>query len=279
MDAVVAGDAPHAQVRLLEHLDELTQWLYTQSARRHSGSATAVFAASSQPGQRVKPAELVAARIYQDITDNSREVGSILGSEVGLAARYKTSRSVLRAAVRLLEHHSVARARRGPGGGLVVTRPEPRASIDTAALYLAFHRATDADLRIVHSAIALGVVALVVAGRDDPDIAIGLHSLADQKFEDVPSDGAAMEARFLLQLAVLAGNPVLSLFLQILTDLVSRTWFTVGHNPVGRDGISEIAGTHGMILTAIRDGDLGLAQHRMRRHLDASWSYSVKRLA
>jgi restriction system protein len=55
----------------------LTRWLYTQASRQHLGSVTAVFAASSQPGQRAKPAGLVAARIYQDITDNGPEIGSI----------------------------------------------------------------------------------------------------------------------------------------------------------------------------------------------------------
>lgn len=61
--------------------------------------------------------------------------------------RHETSRAVLRAAIRLLEHHSVAAPRRGPGGGLVVTHQEPRAAIDTTALYLAFRGVTTEESR------------------------------------------------------------------------------------------------------------------------------------
>ncbi len=63
-------------------------------------------------------------------------VGEVLGSEADLLERYQVSRAVFREAVRLVEHQQVARTRRGPGGGLVITEPTIGAVIDAVVLYL-----------------------------------------------------------------------------------------------------------------------------------------------
>ena len=76
-----------------------------------------------------KLAEVVADRIRDDIAADGWRVGEVFGSETDLLHRYEVSRAVLREAVRLLEHHSVAWMRRGPGGGLAVQTPDPTASI------------------------------------------------------------------------------------------------------------------------------------------------------
>ena len=78
------------------------------------------------------------------------------------------SRAVLREAVRLLEFHSVAQMRRGPGGGLVVAEPQAQASIDTIALYLQYRKPNREDLRCVRDAIEIDNVAKVVKRRAEP---------------------------------------------------------------------------------------------------------------
>ena len=50
--------------------------------------------------------------------------------------RYDVSRAVLREAVRVLEHHQVARMRRGPGGGLFVAEPGVEAVTEAVALQI-----------------------------------------------------------------------------------------------------------------------------------------------
>ncbi len=268
-EAVVSGDAPLAQARLVRHLDESARWL--EDTPEADGWRRASLAASTPVSALLGPdatlAETIAARIYADIVGQGRPIGSVLGSEAELIARYETSRPVLRAAVRLLEHHSVAGSRRGPGGGLVVTRPSPRAAIDTTALYLTFRGTTDADLRVVREAIEVWAVARVTGRRDG-------HGLPDPL-----SDGAG----FHVELAELSGNPVLSLFLRILIDLTGRrpaagvpscAGATDSAGSAGSAGAAGAAGAaasaegvHGGILEAVRVGDAGLAQHRMRRHL------------
>ena len=87
-----------------------------------------------RPGQRPKRAEATARRILRDVVAAGWPVGTLLGSEADLMARYGVSRPVLREAVRLLEHHRIARMRRGPGGGLFVVEPGLAAAAGALAL-------------------------------------------------------------------------------------------------------------------------------------------------
>jgi DNA-binding FadR family transcriptional regulator len=73
----------------------------------------------------------------------------VLGSETDLLERYDVSRAVFREAVRLVEHQQVARTRRDPGGGLVITEPTVDAVID--AVVVCLHR-VDAQLDEVFEA-------------------------------------------------------------------------------------------------------------------------------
>src|SRR5262245_41303067 len=80
-----------------------------------------------QPERKV--ASRVADLIIRDIGKNGWQIGSVIGSESELLDRYDVSRAVFRESVRLLEHLGVATTRRGPGGGLVVTKPSTSAVV------------------------------------------------------------------------------------------------------------------------------------------------------
>ena len=97
--------------------------------------------------------------------------GEVLGSEAELLERYQVSRAVFREAVRLVEHQQVARTRRGPGGGLVITEPTVGAVTDAVVLYL--HR-VDARLdEIFEARIILEEIACQLASErtDEHDLA------------------------------------------------------------------------------------------------------------
>ncbi|TDC91595.1 FadR family transcriptional regulator [Actinomadura sp. 7K507] len=259
LDATVAGDAPRAQVELIKHLDEVSEWFGDAIGGAGNGEGPAVRLAPEPVGLAAGRtlAEVVAMRIYGDVVRESMAAGTVIGSESELMERYETSRAVLRAAVRLLEHHSVATSRRGPGGGLVVTRQQPRAAIDATALYLAYRRAATGDLLVVREAIEVGLVAQLAARREEPDVARSLATMGDRLGRP---QGDGPDRDFHADLTELAGNPVLTLFLRIITELSSRTGASggCGHQAGAR---------HLEILGAILDGDVSLAQYRMRRHL------------
>ncbi|MGW1716527.1 FadR/GntR family transcriptional regulator [Streptomyces sp. NPDC002156] len=270
VEAVIADDGARAQTELTAHLESVAAWIEKHRVRRGQRIAGTVIEPELVEGARAKLAEVVAARIHDDIAARGWQVGMVLGSEADLLARYGISRAVLREAVRLLEYHQVARMRRGPGGGLVVTEPEPQASIDTMALFLEYQGVTADDLRIVRNAIELGIIARVTArhAAGDTEVVERLTKAVRWATEG-PADDLRKADLFHSELAALSDNPVLSLFLAIITELFRR--HASGHDrPLpGDTAADEVQHVHQRILDAIVQGDAGVARHRMGRHLDA----------
>lgn len=214
----------------------------------------------------MKLAEQTAAKIEMAIAELGWPLGSVLGSEADLLARYGVSRAVLREAVRLLEHDNVARMRRGPGGGLVVAKPDPEAVTRTATLYLRY-RAVDPG-QIFDARIALEVAAVKGAAElIDEDGIARLRAALDA--EPKPSaDVCAPE--FHLMIADLSGNPAIQLFVDVVTKLTTAT---AGETPLdavpGGHRPERQRSVHEDIADAVVAGDVALAQHRMKRHLQA----------
>ncbi|OBI11962.1 FadR/GntR family transcriptional regulator [Mycobacterium sp. E2497] len=271
--AVTSGDSAQAKTLSERHIEAVTAWLQ----RHHPGST----------GRRRKPrrltaevprgklAEMLAATIGDDIAAGGWQVGSVFGAEAELLERYRVSRAVLREAVRLLEYHSVAHMRRGPGGGLVVAKPQAQASIDTIALYLQYRDPSREDLRCVRDAIEIDNVAKVVKRRGEPEVAAFLAAHRSEVGEtsgDV-GDAAVEEFRFHVGLAQLAGNTLLDLFLRIIVELFRRHWSSTGQAPPTWADVLAVHHAHLRIADAVEAGDDSLARYRVRRHLDAAASW------
>lgn len=266
-DAVITGDGGQAEARLTEYLDGVADWMRSHSGTRATGTPRPAAAAVPDGQPRAKLAEVVAGRLRDDIAAAGWPVGEVVGSETELLARYGISRAVLREAVRLLEYHSVARMRRGPGGGLVVASPEPQAIVEAMALYLAHMRVSGPDLVAVRDAIELGVLTRVTARHDDPAVGAALEDAV--RWEGTgPLDGQDRADHFHEVMAELGGNPVLALFLRILTELWRRHSHS-GRPVVPESALAEVERVHRRIADAVLSGDEGLARHRMRRHLTA----------
>jgi len=261
VEAVIAGDAATAETSMADHLEKTTNRLMAQRARRPAGRPLLGSPDPSLEAGR-KLAEVIADHIHDDIAADGWRVGEVFGSETDLLHRYGVSRAVLREAVRLLEHHSVAWMRRGPGGGLVVQAPDPTASIHTVALYLDHEGLSPTDLRVVREAIELGCIHAVTIDGASPEAADRLRTAVERAVERGDSGDV-----FHNELAELAGNPVLTLFLRIITELWARHSRT--QRPATPAVADEVRRVHENILDAVLAGDDGLAQHRMRRHLQA----------
>jgi DNA-binding FadR family transcriptional regulator len=285
--AVTAGDSARANTLSERHVEAVTAWLQRHHPRGDAGRGAEPRRASrlNLGGPPAKLAEVLAATIGDDIAAGGWQVGSVFGTEAALLERYRVSRAALREAVRLLEYHSVAQMRRGPGGGLVVTRPRAQASIDTIALYLQYRKPSREDLRCVRDAIEVDNVAKVVKRRTESEVAAFLsahhrvHEAAhgsgfDENSQEADVGKAAVEEfRFHIGLAQLAGNTLLDLFLRIIVELFRRNWTSTEQAlPTWGD---VVAGEHAhlRILEAIEAGDDSLARYRIRRHLDAAASW------
>lgn len=279
--AVTAGDAARAKTLSERHVEAVTAWLqHHQAGAGRKPRRTRRLEAEAPRG---KLAETLAVTIGDDIAADGWRVGSVFGTETALLERYRVSRAVLREAVRLLEYHSIARMRRGPGGGLVIAEPAAQASIDTIALYLQYRDPSREDLRCVRDAIEIDNVAKVVKRRGEPDVAAFLESCRaahragfDEPDRATPDDvrtAVKEEFRFHVGLAQLAGNALLDLFLRIIVELFRRHWSTSGQAAPTWSDVLAVDHAHLRILEAVDNGDDSLARYRVRRHLDAAASW------
>jgi DNA-binding FadR family transcriptional regulator len=263
-EAILAGDSSTARHRMRRHLGAEHAWLGRHRESRQLLDPTGI----GLTGGGNKRAEGVARAVYAQVARAGWPVGQQLGSEPELMACFGVSRAVLREAVRLLEHHSIATMRRGPGGGLFVTEPRLATVGDTVALYLERRGMGAESLAELRVGVELAALDRVLEKVDD-DVRAGLH-------EALEAEGNATDADFVevvghdlhTALAALTRNPVLELIVLVLLRLTRLHIVT----PTGRrpsEVVDELTRTHGRIAEAILAEDRELARHRMRRHLDA----------
>src|SRR6266568_6913704 len=164
-------------------------------------------------GPASKLAAQVADQIVGDVMAMGWPVGELLGSEANLLARYRVSRAVFREAVRLVEHQQVARTRRGPGGGLVITEPTVDAVIDAVVLYL-YRVEARLDELFEARLVLEEIVTDLAPGRLDERDLTRLRSFVSGGDPDLATDSRALHAL----LASVTRNPVL----ELLVDVLSR---------------------------------------------------------
>lgn len=281
-DAVISGDGLLARHRMLTHLESVARFVRrygSDPGEDPEWSSSALGApegadppANLLPGTSAvisdgrKLGEVTAARIRRDIARRRAPVGTNLGSESMLLASYGVSRSVLREAVRLLEYHSVARMRRGPGGGLVVVKPDAEAVIRAVALYLQSVGVDSHSLFEARDTIELASVAYAVERLEPSTEDVLREALAAERGDSaVPRDQGYATVH--AAIAELTGNRILSLFTQILLALTATTMnasLSERDRPMARRYANE---DHEGIVTAILAGDSALARRRMRVHL------------
>jgi DNA-binding FadR family transcriptional regulator len=200
-------------------------------------------------------------------------VGKVIASEAELLAKYEVSRAVLREAIRIVEHHGVAWMRRGPGGGLVVARPNITAVSRSAALFLRYHNVTLKQLLQARTALELPCVELACSEMTEARILTVREAVkAEQELLADPAS-IAPQYDFHALIASLANNSPLQLFVGILMEL--QTVYSPAQvpspspSPVRPADLESGHRAHAAIADAIIAGDAALARHRMSRHLDA----------
>lgn len=215
-------------------------------------------------------AEHVVRQIETDVEAAGWEAGVVLGSEAELIERYGVSRGIFREAVRIAQHQQIATMRRGPGGGLVVTHPDPEIVQNAARVYLRRAEVTRQQLFEARSALELATVTSAVERLEESGIA--------QLREAVESEGALIDSgvtlgharQFHIAVARLAGNPAITLFVEVLAlmdeEMVHRGEYA---DETARENALASHRAHVTIAEAINSGDASLAQYRMRRHLTA----------
>jgi DNA-binding FadR family transcriptional regulator len=263
-DALVARDVERAQRRMRTHLSAEADVLKARRSTRQLLPDSVVMA-ESPPG---KGAEAVARNIIRMIITGGFRPGDLVGTEPELIERAGVSRALLREAVRLLEHHQIARMRRGPGGGLFVAAPSAHAVTEVAAIYLARRGMKLAELAELRMGVELATTELAAARVDREGVAALLDALAR---EETASDGERAEAMHDVHAAVAqaARNRALHLVTLVLIRLSRLHQIERLAPRVQRQIRSELAGAHTGIAGAIATGDAAAARDGMRQHLEA----------
>ncbi|WP_414688886.1 FadR/GntR family transcriptional regulator [Mycobacterium sp.] len=223
-------------------------------------------AAGRRPDKR---ASQIARRIEADIIRRGWPVGQSLGSEQALQQRYRVSRSVLREAVRLVEHHQVARMRRGPNGGLLVCKPDAAPATHAVIIYLEYLGTTIGDL--LDARLLLEPLAASRAAQHIDEAGIERLRTVLRAEQDRKPDRGAPSDDFHAVLAEQSKNPVLQLFIDILMRLTVR--YAEGSRLESANDALEAFEhrhrEHSAIVAAVTAGDAARAMTLSERHAES----------
>lgn len=258
-EAVLAGDEGLARHRMRKHLQAEADYLQGR-ARTRIGLP--------HPTSEQKGGQRVAFAILQEIADAGWPVGTLLGSERDLMEQHGVSRAVLREAVRVLEHHQVAKMRRGPGGGLFISEPGVTATTEAVALHLHRLAITPAQLFEVRTAVEIAVLERGVDRLDDDDVT-ALHDALESERSATIEELRDLAHGVHAVLAGTSGNRVLELLSRVLLRLTRIHQGPAPRRKIRPKAASELAVVHERIVAAVVDGDVELARLRMRNHLQA----------
>jgi DNA-binding FadR family transcriptional regulator len=263
VEAVIAGDSGLARQRMDLHLAALGDALTARV-----GGDGRLPAELSVRDRAAKRAEVLAAEIYRDVAASGWDVGTHLGSEAELIERYGGSLGTVGEAARLLEHHGIASMRRGPGGGLFVTRPGISAVTSAMAAWLEYRGATRAQLHEAGRGLDLASVEDAARTANDDTV----RGLRDELARTDRTQAEYVDGQgrnFHVLVAELSGNPVLAVLMRVLVlvtiDLTPRT----PKRREARQGSSPAHRQHQAIVDAIEARDPAVARRRMLRHLEA----------
>jgi DNA-binding FadR family transcriptional regulator len=229
----------------------------------HAGAGTA---SGRRPDKR---ASQIARRIEADVIRRGWPVGHSLGSEQALQQRYRVSRSVLREAVRLVEHHQVARMRRGPNGGLLVCEPDAAPATHAIIIYLEYLGTTIGDL--LDARLLLEPLAASRAAQQIDEAGIERLRGVLRAEQNRNPDPASPSGEFHAALAEQSKNPVLQLFIDILMRLTVR-YAEDSRLDSASDALEAIDHRHrehSAIVAAVTAGDTTRAMTLSERHAES----------
>jgi DNA-binding FadR family transcriptional regulator len=219
--------------------------------------------------KRDKRAARIARCIEDDIVARGWAIGESLGSERDLQLRYGVSRSVLREAVRLVEHHQVARMRRGPGGGLLICEPDAGPATRAVVIYLEHLGTSIEDL--FNARLVLEPLAAALAAERIDEAGIAQLRTVLRAEEDWKPGLTLPRDDFHTVLAQRSKNPVLHLFIDVLMRLTRRyvRASRAGSATEAIEAIEAMRCGHADIVAAVTAGDSARAKTCSERHVAA----------
>jgi DNA-binding FadR family transcriptional regulator len=194
----------------------------------------------------------LAARIEAEIVAAGWPVGARFGNEETLLERYGVGRAMFREAIRIVEQHQVARMRRGPKGGLIVTAPQPSAAAAAMTAYLRYAGATPHHLLAARAAIDASA-AEYAAERMTAEGAAMLRTIAEAPIAPEVARHGLGDPLF-VAIAERSGDRTLFLASQVIECLLARYATPAWHGPV-REALHATQAERAAVVTAVISGN------------------------
>ncbi len=172
---------------------------------------------------RRRYSEQVIQMVVAEIMKDNLAIGDKLPGEKELTEQFSVSRTVVREALRVLEESGLVEIRKGPKGGAFITRNFHKPVSSSLKNLIAHGRVTIDHLFDVRALIEPQIAA-DAAMRARPEDLEPLKALIADSLS-CPDDVALLKAnniRFHLLLARAAGNPVLSILMESVIELVQE---------------------------------------------------------
>jgi DNA-binding FadR family transcriptional regulator len=206
--------------------------------------------------------EAIARDIVRRIGAEGLAPGTQLPPEAKMLEEYRVGRGSLREALRILEVHGLISIKPGPRGGPTVDQVRTRNFGRMASLYFQMDGVTFRELIEARQAME-PVLARRAAELREPDLVAELARFENLGRAD--EDYLRHAGDFHQLVALMSGNPIMSLFGQSLADVVRDR---VQDSLYPKSRRREVLGTHGIIARAIAAGDADLAERLMREHME-----------
>jgi GntR family transcriptional regulator, transcriptional repressor for pyruvate dehydrogenase complex len=209
----------------------------------------------------------LAQKLHDAIVAGELPIGSSLGSERDLKARFDCGRATVREALRVLRGQGLVEVRRGRTGGWFISQPSQVPVIQSLDRLIHGTAFRWADLLKAREAIEAGAAEQAAAGAD----ADKLERLREASVEceqalyDMPAFVIA-NLNWHMALAEASGNP---LFVAFLTSLSKAMHEAIGLEEFDVQARKAVVGNHWQIYRAIEEHDVDAARRRTLRHLGA----------
>lgn len=227
-----------------------------------------------------KVAELVATDLRRKIIRGQLATGDTLPNEPTLLQIYKVSRPTLREALRILESEGLVSIKRGAQGGQVHL-PGVSVAARHVALQLQVRNTTMEDLFRARRVLEPGAVRMLAEQPTKAAVnALRQQQAKEMKLLDQPDTYASEATEFHRLLVELAGNNTLTMFSEVLVDIVDRLGHdTFAHAPGLEREYTEMASDHHRhIIDLIEQGKADDAAAFWREHIEGAAVRALRHL-
>ncbi len=208
------------------------------------------------------------------IVSGELAIGSKLPTEEELTEAFGIARTTLREALRILESQGLIHIKRGRGGGGTVTMPDLSRLSESFAAALQLRRTSFADLDTARRLIEPELAAWLAREHTADDVN-ALNEAAQAAREAANSNDprrfASAATRFHRAIVERAGNTTLSLYSQLLNELVESRYM-LGAFDSSQALLQRAARSYAKLVTLIAAGDDVAA----RSHWQTQMTYVIE---